>query len=135
MLTSIDVWLLTRGDAIIKVSNDLVGPFGSIAFLGLITCLVLTGIRCFMPKNERKGVNFKIPLLICWSLEIFLFFFVMFFNFAQMLVPTKSEMAAIILLPKLANNENINKIPSNIADLANEWINELKPKNTMLTTK
>lgn len=44
------------------------------------------------------------------------------------LVPSQKEIAAIYIIPKVINNEDISKLPSNLAELANEWIKELKPK-------
>jgi len=48
------------------------------------------------------------------------------------LLPSTKQMAAIIIVPKIANaineNEQLKKLPSKIVDLADSWITELKPK-------
>ena len=43
------------------------------------------------------------------------------------LMPSTKEMATIIIVPKIINNEEIQKIPNKMIDLANEWLDELKP--------
>jgi len=43
------------------------------------------------------------------------------------LVPTTKEMCAIKILPTIANNEQAQELPAKVVDLANEWLNELKP--------
>lgn len=44
-------------------------------------------------------------------------------------VPTSKEAAAIYLIPKIANNEKVQAIPSKLLTLADEWMDELRPKN------
>ena len=45
-----------------------------------------------------------------------------------MFIPTTKQLAAIILLPKIVENKQIADMPENVARLANEWIEELRPK-------
>lgn len=42
-------------------------------------------------------------------------------------LPSTKQMAAIVVIPKIANSEGLNKLGENIIDLANEWMEELKP--------
>ncbi len=43
-------------------------------------------------------------------------------------VPTTKEMCAIKIIPIVANNEDVQELPNKIVELANEWVEELKPK-------
>lgn len=45
-----------------------------------------------------------------------------------MLVPCSHEAAAIIIIPKIANSEKVEKVGNTIYDLAVQWMDELKPK-------
>ena len=45
-----------------------------------------------------------------------------------MFVPTTKEMCAIKLVPMIANDEQVQELPNKVVDLANEWLDELKPK-------
>lgn len=43
-------------------------------------------------------------------------------------LPSSKEMAAILVVPKIVNNQKVQAIPSKILDLANAWLDALKPK-------
>ena len=43
------------------------------------------------------------------------------------LTPTKREMAAIIVLPRIANSETVAEIGDGVKTLAVEWLEELRP--------
>lgn len=45
-----------------------------------------------------------------------------------LLVPTTKEMAAIIVIPKLANSETVKELGEGVVTLAKEWLEELRPK-------
>lgn len=53
----------------------------------------------------------------------------LFFLFVGVLtfVPTTKQAAAIIIVPKIANNEKVQDCGNRIYDLAIEWMEELKP--------
>ena len=53
----------------------------------------------------------------------------MLFAISVMFIPTTKEMCAILIIPQVAKNEDMKEIPSEITNLAREWIEELKPKN------
>lgn len=44
-----------------------------------------------------------------------------------LLVPTTKEMAAIIVIPELANSKTVKELGDGVVTLAREWIEELKP--------
>ena len=41
--------------------------------------------------------------------------------------PNTKQMAAILIIPQIANSEKVEKIGNGLYDLAVEWMNELKP--------
>lgn len=43
------------------------------------------------------------------------------------LTPTKQEMAAIIVVPRIANSETVAEIGDGVKTLAVEWLEELRP--------
>jgi len=43
-------------------------------------------------------------------------------------VPSTKQMAAIIVVPKLANSEKVQTVGNQLYDLAVEWMEELRPK-------
>ena len=43
-------------------------------------------------------------------------------------VPSTKEMAAIVVVPRIANSESVQEIGGKIVDLATAWLEELAPK-------
>ena len=50
------------------------------------------------------------------------------FAIAGSVIPSTKQMAAILLVPKIVNNANAIEMPKKLLGLANEWIEELRPK-------
>lgn len=46
---------------------------------------------------------------------------------AAIFIPSTKQIAAIFIIPKIANSEKVEKIGNGLYDLAVEWMNELKP--------
>lgn len=57
-------------------------------------------------------------------------YFGIFLLVVDMFLPATKDMAAILVIPKIANNQKVQAIPSKILDLATEWLDALKPKET-----
>lgn len=70
-----------------------------------------------MPASKR-GVRVSSFVLIL-SVPILL---------AACLTPSTKEMCAIKVIPVIANNEGVQELPNKVVELANEWMEELKPK-------
>lgn len=49
------------------------------------------------------------------------------FVLTTVLIPTTKEMAAILIVPKVANSEKVQEIGGRLYDLATEWMEELRP--------
>ena len=48
---------------------------------------------------------------------------------ANCLLPTTREMAAIMIVPRIANSEKVQTVGNQLYDLAVEWMEELRPAN------
>ena len=46
---------------------------------------------------------------------------------AMTLIPSTKQMATILVLPSIINNEQVQQLPHEIIDLSMEWIEELRP--------
>jgi hypothetical protein len=46
---------------------------------------------------------------------------------AATMLPTTKQMAAIIVVPKIINNETVQELPAKLLELGVDWIEELKP--------
>jgi len=117
MITPWHVYWITRCDKI----YDTVTLMGliSMAFF-LISCGCAFGLLCESHQEKwRKLLLRKLsPVsLVCGVVLLTI----------GMLVPTTKEMCAIIAIPAVVNNEQVQEIPDKIVDLAGEWIDELRP--------
>lgn len=99
--------------------------FGLIAVASALATS-FTGVMCVTstidpyPSEERQ-INrckkfFKMSAIACLGSAIL-----------ACLIPTKTEMAAIAVIPAIVNSEAAQTIPADITALAKEWLEELKP--------
>ena len=115
--TSLVYWA-TRLDAIRIAAFSLViffGIFGSFATLMYFIFFMLSnsfGIVC------KRAMKFTIPIFILSGLGL-------------IFVPKTKEMAAIVIIPKVANSEKIDDIGKGMYNLAVEWMEELRPNKVM----
>ena len=121
-ITSLQMYILLILDNIVKISGHSV----------IILLLILIPLSVFIIGNEinnedrDKGIKLVKILGVAFLLSLFTYMF----------CPTTKQAAAIILVPKVINNEKIQDIGSNtlnVADnllkLSNEYIENLYEKN------
>lgn len=119
MITETEMYWLTR------MTSIQTGVF-AIGLLVIVLSLIATAIgTCAWcdsygdnKKRGRKAVMLATP---GWVLGIV-------FLFGSIFIPSTKEMCAIKAIPMIANNEQVQKLPNKVIELANDWINELKPK-------
>ena len=95
-------------------------------FLGIVvgTIGVFIGTFLFLPMNDdcfdnsEKAVMRKAQklLLLAGAIGFLLAVF----------LPTRKEMAAIIVIPRIANSETVSEIGDGVKTLAAEWLEELR---------
>lgn len=110
-LSAWTIYWITRCDAICVAATFITIAFAVIALSWIPMCLSL---EC-KPKTLAVGEIVFIPMFVL-SLGIAVF------------VPSTKETAAIIVIPKIANSQEVKDISAGIVELAKEWIVELKPK-------
>ena len=125
MITGWEIYWFTRLD-------PLKGLTGSTAVIGLVVSVLmflLYPMFCEIFENEED----KMKKYLTWTarLQVAVFSVAVLSAFAYALTPTTREMAAIKVIPMIANSESMQKlgdVGDNMLDLANEWLRELKPK-------
>lgn len=100
---------------------------GFIAVLGIIIGLFLFGPICDDIGEEAIA---KLKRAQKWLLTIGIVG-ILICTF----VPTKKEVAAIIVIPRIANSETISEIGDGVKTLAVEWLEELRPAAKKEETK
>ena len=119
------IYWLTRLDGINYVLNGamlvcLMATIVSAIVTAFIFCFTDPGYRSY-DADLKKG---KKAFGVVWRLAIT----TIVFAIAACAVPSTKNMAAIIMVPVIANNEQVQELPNKVLELGNEWLNELKPK-------
>jgi hypothetical protein len=107
------VYWLTRLDSIITLMEIVTTISAILTIILAFVCLVTS------LEGKLKNIHLWIlsaGLLITLSLGI-----------VRTLIPTTKEACAIYLIPRITQNENIRKLPDELAELGRDWIENLKP--------
>jgi hypothetical protein len=103
---------------------DNIGTFLGVLFTVWIFLFVISGFVVAIGINEndwsKKLVVLPISAFIIASLILIIGTF----------LPNTKQMAVILVAPKVINNEQVQKLPNQVLELANEWLEELKPKGS-----
>lgn len=114
MITMMDVYWITRLDSLI----------GLCIFLIIMFAVMIIALGVFSIV-EDKWDKVKKSFYIFSSLLVFIIVICTF-------LPSTKEAVAIYMIPKIANNEQLQKLPDNALRLLNtkfeEWINSIDPK-------
>ena len=112
MITETGMYWLTRLDAI----RDLLELFMFISGATVFVTAVLTSVE---DGNDKRTS----------AVAIFLALFVFVASCAvRTFTPSTREMCAIVVVPKIANNEKLEQFGDKAYNLAIEWMDELNPK-------
>lgn len=115
MITTTQMYWLTRLDTLEAV-GILLSVLGSLAALPLIIIydVCFEELTEYARRTIRTILRVVVPaVLLGFAITIF--------------VPNTKEMAAIWVVPKLANSESVSEIADGIKTLAVEWLEELRP--------
>lgn len=123
MITEWEVYWITRCDGI-EIFLGITACFVGVAYAVLLGATLFHAIfQNASDFDDDDKVRYKSLKHYSKILLIPCFLYIS----AAILMPDTKEMCAIKVIPLVVNQEDIQEIPANIADLANEWIEELKP--------
>ena len=116
MITPSLVYWITRLDAIREAA-------GLVCFLGVL----FTGAGLFA-VFVCTAEDVPDPFRTIWrNVTRFAAFLFLVAELVRVLTPTKREMAAIIVVPRIANSETVAENDDSVKTLAVEWLEELRP--------
>lgn len=120
MITTSQMYWITSLDAIVKMLSVFVLLLGLIMF-GLVAggCM----LRNDYSTTERGYATGR--RLHKAALRLIAPF--LFLVFAFTFTPTTKQMAAILVVPRIANSEKVQIVGNKLYDLAVEWMDELRP--------
>ena len=116
MITTTQMYWLTRLDAIVSFGVCLILVSISALIIGFTYIAITTG----SPYDSDFKSMFK--CLVKWALP-----FALLGASVCTFVPTTKQMAAILIIPRIANSEKVQQAGNKLYDLAVEWMDELKP--------
>lgn len=115
MITSWQLYGLTR--------LDRVGCFFNVCAAMGLTMSVISFFALFVFPDDLKYQPQKFKWIWkLWAVTALV-------SILSGLTPTTHEMAAILVIPKIANNQKVKELPDKILTLADEWLEALKPKS------
>ena len=122
-MTEFQIYLLLKLDAFRSVFS----AFGLIGILlavvsSIVFLFILTSDIFKKDDQRRKAIKISLRCLIVFAV------FGTFSMLINTIIPSTKEAAVILVTPKIINNEDVKKIPAKVAVLANEWLEELRPK-------
>lgn len=122
MITGTEIYWITRLDDLRGFIFGLGGVLTGICVIGSVISIMCHAIdsaerKELLPVSKKFMLRFVSGLLVGLPLL-----------FSACFVPTTKEMCAIKVLPAIINNEDMQELPNKVVDLANEWLEELKPQ-------
>lgn len=119
MVTPWEMYWLTRLDGI----RD--GAFAALIIALFVFIFAAVGYGVAISEDDEGTMNkTRTPLKLSSFVAVV-------GTLVLLLLPTMKEMAAIKVIPMIANSEQMQKlgdIGNNMLDLANDWLKELKPE-------
>ena len=119
-ITESTIYWITRLDGI-QAAAETVGTIG-IILIGAVVPFTSAMVADFACSNiavaMKRDCKKWLPLWIVFTI----------IAISSLFIPTTKEMCAIKVIPIIANNDSIKEIPNDIAVLAHEWVEELKPQ-------
>lgn len=116
MITPWTIYWITRASSISNTLSAVTVVLGIIGAALMVACAIADGSG---EREDAKGllrIGWKVAILFAISLV------------ASILTPTTKELAAMIVIPKVANSESVKQLGDGIVELANQWMEELAPE-------
>ena len=116
MITQTQMYWITRLDPIVTL---LAGMTMLMALVGITTTIVGVAMRFGSLDPDCKNIGRSMSKCGICALTLTSVLLA-----GKVLVPTTKEMAAILVVPKIANNEKLQYAGAKLYDLAIDWMEE-----------
>ena len=124
MITESMVYWITRLDSIQTTFHGITLGILILSLCWLAISIIMFCLMAEYQDDDKEKVMAKKNIKV--SAPIFVLAILLFLSSA--FIPTTKEYCAIKLVPMIAQNEDVQELPAKVVDLANEWIDELKPE-------
>jgi len=134
MITETTLYWFTRLSHIHEVIDSLFAPFMAMTIISFLIFIVMSIIEKITCDNDEEIAFSKIGkaakktccIAACIAAVTMI---------CSVFVPTTKEMAAIVVIPKIANNESIKGLGNEFVNLAKEWMKEIHPSKIIVDSK
>ncbi|WP_428041419.1 hypothetical protein [Candidatus Avelusimicrobium fimicolum] len=114
MITPMQMYWLLKLD-------DIIG--GCVLMCGVLLACMLLSVLIFCNANEMENVKVKKYAGISFLLAMI---GIIFFGAVRVFLPSTNQMAAIYVVPAIANNEKIQQIGGKTLDISNQLLDLTK---------
>lgn len=125
MITTAQMYWLTKLDDIRQALGSIMWvPIAWIAIVAVASFCAfaahadMDSVRRVVIGRIKKASWTCVPMVL-WIVAT---------QIAVALVPSTAQMAAIVVVPRIVNNEQVQTAGSRLYDLAAEWLDELRPR-------
>lgn len=125
MTTTAQMYWLAKLDDIRQALGSIIWvPIAWIAIVAVVSfcafaaCADMDSVRRVVVGRIRKASWTCVPMVL-WIVAT---------QIAVALVPSTAQMAAIVVVPRIVNNEQVQTAGSGLYDLATEWLDEPRPR-------
>jgi len=122
MITESEMYWLTRLDHLHIIAVAISVTVVILSGIWLVVSSICHAVNHAEENTDLLPVSRK---SLRWSIPCFLLSWVLIASAG--FIPTTKEMCAIKAIPVIVNNEQVQELPNKVVELANEWIDELKP--------
>lgn len=106
--------------------DDIIFFFGILNFvLGML--LIIWSIILLMVQDDKYDLKCFLGAFPVKLFNILLVAFIVSIS-AFTLIPSTKQIAAILTIPPIVNNEKVQDLPGSLLDLGIEWLEELRPE-------
>lgn len=128
-LSNLDIYWFTRLE---EVKSLLTFDIAKLLFIGAIASLLICVLTNLSENSKGEVIldTTKALTMAKRSVKYLILYLCIptILTIAAVFIPTQKEMAAIIMIPAIVNNEALQKVPDNVLNLLNakleEWLSD-----------
>ena len=125
MITTAQMYWLTKLDDIRQALGSII--WVPIAWIAIVAVVSFCAFAAYADMDSVRSVVIGRIKKASWTCVLMVLWIVAT-QIAVALVPSTAQMAAIVVVPRIVNNEQVQTVGNRLYDLATEWLDELRPK-------
>jgi len=124
VVTPCQMYWLTRCDGICDLAHTMFMLFLILFTVTALFATVGTVVSFSEPDDEQVYKTANLLRMATFALALC----AVFFGAVKAFVPTTREMAAILVVPRVANSKTVEDLGRDVVNLARDWMQELRPE-------